>query len=62
MSKMIDIRCPICDRLLAKTDGNLEIKCPKAGCRAIVRYNKETGEIKAYKEPARDTSSGKRFY
>jgi LSD1 subclass zinc finger protein len=56
--KEIDFRCANCARLLAKTSGDTEIKCPRCG--AINRYSAETGQIKCIPKDRRNrvTSSG----
>ena len=38
-----DMRCVSCGKLLAKTDGNTEIVCPRCG--AMNRYDAETNTI-----------------
>ena len=60
--KMKEVRCPLCDKKLCVTNGDVEIKCTRRDCGVIVNYKADTGEMKTYKEPDRETSSGKRFY
>lgn len=61
MAEVIDFRCANCGRLLAKTDGNTEIKCPRCG--AINTYCAADNTIKCSpKDKAeRSTSSGMTF-
>lgn len=60
--KMKEIRCPLCDKKLCVTNGDLEIKCTRRECGVIVNYKAATDEMKTRKEPDRATSSGKTFY
>lgn len=60
--KMKEIRCPICNKKLCVTNGDVEIKCTRSTCGVIVCYKADTEEMKTYKEPERATISGKRFY
>ena len=56
----IDFRCVSCGKLLAKTDGNTEIKCPRCG--AINKLNALTGKIDCQETKSRHvTSSGMTF-
>lgn len=56
----VEFRCASCGRLLAKTDGNTEIKCPRCG--AINKYNAETGKIEFIpRSRQRVTASGLTF-
>lgn len=44
----INFRCIGCNKLLAKTDGDTEIKCPRCG---IINRLKVSGEDEPKKEP-----------
>lgn len=58
----IDFRCVSCGRLLAKCDGNTEIKCPRCG--AINKYDASTGKVTCvpkHKQERRVTASGMTF-
>ena len=61
MQKKIDMRCVSCGKLLAKTDGNTEIVCPRCG--SMNRYDAKTNTIDC--EPKRNrmrtSSSGMTF-
>ena len=59
--KMKEIRCPLCDKKLCKTNGDLEIKCTRRECGVIVVYKVDTEKFVTYKEPNIETNSGKRF-
>lgn len=69
MTGVVDFRCANCGRLLAKTDGNTEIKCPRCG--AINKYDpvsdtiecspKEADPSKHPNKAERSTSSGMTF-
>ena len=60
MKDKTDFRCGNCGRLLARTDGNTEIKCPRCG--ALNQYNAETGKVLSVpKEKQRVSSSGMAF-
>lgn len=60
MEKM-DFRCSHCGRLLARTNGDTEIKCPRCG--AINLLTASTGDIKCIPkdQQRRVTSSGMTF-
>ena len=56
----VDFRCSNCGRLLARTNGDTEKKCPRCG--AINLLTVSTGTIKCVpKEQRRVTSSGMTF-
>lgn len=61
-NKMKEIRCPSCGKKLCYTNGDLEIKCTRSGCSAIVSYKYDSDDYKSRKEPPRSTISGKTFY
>ena len=44
-----EVRCPACDRLLGKINGQAQIKCPK--CKAMVEV--DTAARKLYVKPER---------
>jgi len=58
MKKMKDFRCAGCRKLLARTNGDTEVKCPRCG--ALNTYNSETGkvELSVPGRSERTTSSG----
>ena len=58
---MVEMRCTSCGKLLAKTDGNTEIVCPRCGAKNS--YDATTGKIKCEvrKQRQRSTSSGTVF-
>ena len=60
-SKLNEMRCVSCGKLLAKVDGNTEIVCPRCGAKN--RYDAVTGDIKCEvrKQRQRVTSSGSTF-
>lgn len=54
------MRCVSCGKLLAKTDGNTEIVCPRCG--ALNRYDPKTRTIDCEpKRSHRNSSSGMTF-
>lgn len=57
----IDFRCKGCDKLLAVTDGNTNIVCPR--CSGMNKLNIETGKIKFIPRNMRNrtTASGVNF-
>jgi len=58
--KIAEFRCANCGRLLAKTNGDTEIKCPRCG--AINRYIAVSGKVEYIpKAQHRVTSSGATF-
>jgi len=58
--KIAEFRCADCGRLLAKTNGDTEIKCPRCG--AINRYIVASGKVECIpKTQHRTTSSGASF-
>lgn len=62
--KDLDIICPSCKRVVIKADKRdyhtNYIKCSK--CNKLVVYTPCTREVRNAKIPARQSSSGKRFY
>lgn len=44
-----EVRCPKCDRMLAKMNGQGEIKCPR--CKALIAVDTEARKI--YMKPER---------
>jgi phage FluMu protein Com len=56
------VRCPNCGKKLAEVRGDAEIKCTRAGCKAIVYFHYDEDETKHVIEKPRSESSGKRFY
>lgn len=62
MPKMKEIKCPLCGKKLCIANGDIDIKCYRSNCGAIVRYRADTDTLTAVKEPERTTNSGKRFY
>ncbi len=61
MVKKIEFRCKGCGKLLAETDGNTDIVCPR--CSGMNKLNIKTGYIVfvSRKMRSRTTSSGVRF-
>lgn len=63
MADKTEFRCAYCGKLLAKTDGNTDIKCPRCG--SMNCFDAASGEINCI--PRKDakhriTSSGMTFY
>lgn len=70
MAEMRQVKCPKCQKMLCKVDGNAEIKCTRQYCKAIIHYDYESDkatvvrvERPKYSEKMknRPTSSGKTF-
>ncbi len=61
---MKEIRCKGCNRLLGKVEGNGEIKCPRASCNMVNKFDTKKNihyVVKAHAHTAmaeRTTSSG----
>lgn len=53
--KMVDFRCANCGRLLAKTNGDTEVKCPRCG--AVNKYIMASGKVEYTPKTARRTAS-----
>lgn len=61
MADKTEFRCAYCGKLLAKTDGNTDIKCPRCG--TMNYLDAATGEIKYTRKPKkpRTQASGVTF-
>ena len=54
MTEKIEFRCASCGKLLAKTNGDTDIKCPRCG--AMNMYDAVTGKVKYTPKTLKDRS------